>query len=75
MTDVPRTGFRCRRCNRPNAVQHGGNYVEGLMKDRTPGDSVLCGNCKKEIVREIECTADKCEQLELSVDRITGGKR
>lgn len=71
-----RTGLACRRCNRPSAIQRGGNIVEGLpVPQRTPGDRVYCGDCLKEMAAEVLRVCDNCEQLELNVAQIGDKKR
>lgn len=76
MSNVPRTGLACRRCNTPNAIQNGGCVVEGLpVPERTPGDKVYCGTCLKEMAREVLMVCDNCEQLEFDIAQINKKRR
>lgn len=71
MGEVARTGLACRRCNKPSAIQRNGAVVTGLpVRERTPGDKIYCGECLKEIAREIESVCDKCQQLEMNIAQI-----
>lgn len=66
MSEVERTGFNCFCCGRPNAcaTENGGNLVEGLpLKSCTPGDTVFCKVCLKDIAKFIETTRGRCKVL------------